>query len=58
MGHHGSNDEYAGRVPPLHCSEDRGEYSTAIRGRGLGVLPVEEDLEAFGLWPMHYYVRR
>ena len=39
MGHTGRNDECAGRFPPPHFLEDRGEDSMESQGGGLGVPP-------------------
>ena len=42
----------------MYRSENRGKYGMARQGGGMGVPPVEEALEAAGLWPMKEYTRR
>ena len=44
--------------PSMYRSENRGKYGMARQGGGMGVPPVEEALEAAGLWPMKEYTRR
>ena len=58
MGCHGLHDENSGRVPSPHLSEGFGEDSTSRWGRGMSVAPVEETLEAAGMWTIQDYIRR